>query len=96
MMKIYYPYLSDKREKKYYIITKTGKQVYFGASGYQDYTQHKDDDRRDAYIRRHEKRENWENPDTAGYWAKRYLWSYKTKEEAYENIKKDLKKKGYI
>ena len=26
----YYPYKSDKPEKKYYIITKSEKKVYFG------------------------------------------------------------------
>ena len=32
-MKIYYPYKSDKKDKKFYIITITGNRVYFGASG---------------------------------------------------------------
>ena len=30
----YYPYKSDKPEKKYYIITKSEKKIYFGAAGY--------------------------------------------------------------
>ena len=33
-MKYYYPYKSDKPDKKYYIITKDNKRVYFGAAGY--------------------------------------------------------------
>ena len=37
-MKNYFPYKSDKPEKKYYIITKDNKRVYFGAEGYYDYT----------------------------------------------------------
>lgn len=40
--------------------------------------------------------ENWNDPNTASYWAKRYLWSYSSKSEAYENIKKDLKRKGFL
>ncbi len=30
----YYPYKSDKPNKKYYIITNDNKKVYFGAAGY--------------------------------------------------------------
>jgi hypothetical protein len=30
----YYPYKSDKPDKKYYIITNSGKKVYFGQAGY--------------------------------------------------------------
>ncbi len=43
-MKKYYPYKSDKAEKKYYIITKDKKKVYFGATGYEDFTTHKDEE----------------------------------------------------
>ena len=54
-MKIYYPYKSDRKDKKYYIVTKTGSRVYFGASGYEDYTIHKNEIRKQAYISRHKK-----------------------------------------
>ena len=53
----YKPYISDKPDKKYYIITKTGKKVYFGSSAYEDYTTHKDPKRKEAYIQRHKKNE---------------------------------------
>ena len=32
----YYPYKSDKPNKKYYIITNDNKKVYFGAASYSD------------------------------------------------------------
>ena len=54
----YYPYKSDKPEKKYYIITSTGKKLHFGSSDYQDFTQHKDEDRKNSYIKRHQKNLN--------------------------------------
>ena len=38
----------------------------------------------------------WHDPGAASYWALKYLWSYPTKEEAYNHIKKDLKKWGII
>ena len=41
MSKIYYPYPSDKPDKKYFIITYSGRKVYFGSAGMSDYTIHK-------------------------------------------------------
>lgn len=97
-MHTYYPYPATDGKHKYYIITASGKRVLFGALGYEDYTTHKDPARKARYIARHKKNESkfWNDPDTASYWALKYLWSYPTKEEAYINIKKDLKKYGYI
>lgn len=98
-MKIYYPYVSDKKGKKYFIMTKSGDHIYFGASGYEHYTDgHKDEKRKQAYISRHKKNEDWTKSgiDTAGFWSRWYLWEYPTKEEAYRNIKKDLVKWGVL
>ena len=88
-MKIYYPYKSDKKDKKIFIITINGDRVYFGASGYDDYTTHKDEKRREAYRRRHEKNEDWTETgiNTAGWWSWHYLWSYPSKKAAYNAIK---------
>ena len=53
----YYPYISDKPNKKYFIITNDNRKVYFGASGYEHYTDgHLDEKRKQAYIKRHKKR----------------------------------------
>ena len=87
-MKKYYPYKSDKPEKKYYVITDTNKKVYFGAAGYDDFTTHKDEERRQRYIARH-KNEDWTKSgiDTPGFWAYHYLWSFPSKTQAYQKIK---------
>lgn len=42
------------------------KSVAFGAVGYEDYTQHHDDARRDSYLKRHGAQEDFENPTSAG------------------------------
>ena len=65
----YHPYKSDKPEKKYYIITNSGRKIYFGAAGMSDFTKHKDEARKQRYINRHKKNENWGKSgiDTAGY-----------------------------
>ena len=90
-MKKYKPYPSDKGAKKFYIITNDNKKIYFGATGYEHYTEgHLDERRKWAYIWRHRKNENWRDPDTAGFWSFHYLWLEKTYEEAYKKIRKQL------
>jgi len=59
-MELYYPYPATNGKNKYYIITKTGKKVYFGAYGMNDYTIYYKmygkefaEKKRKAYIARH-------------------------------------------
>ena len=85
-MKAYYPYKSDKPEKKYYIITSSGKRVYFGDSKYEDFTQHKDEKRKANYLTRHRKREDWKNKDTAGFWSRWLLWNLPSVSSSYGDI----------
>jgi hypothetical protein len=84
----YYPYKSDKPDKKFFIITSTGKKVYFGSANMSDFTIHKDPERKNRYIQRHQKRENWNDKNTAGFWSRWYLWNLPTKEASYTDIKK--------
>ena len=37
--KKYFPYPSDRPAKKFFIITNDNKKVYFGASGYEHFTE---------------------------------------------------------
>ena len=87
-MTTYYPYKSDKPDKKFFIITSTGKKIYFGSAKMSDYTIHKDPLRKNAYIQRHQKRENWNDKNTAGFWSRWYLWNLPTKEASYQDIKR--------
>ncbi len=41
----YYPYKSDERIKKYYIITQINEKVYFGTAGMSYFTIHKNEAR---------------------------------------------------
>ncbi len=65
----YYPYKSDKPNKKQYIITNNNKKVYFGQAGASDFTIHKDEARKQRYINRHKNNEVWSKSgiDTAGF-----------------------------
>jgi Family of unknown function (DUF5754) len=64
--------------------------IRFGAWGMSDYTLHKDDGRKSLYDSRHSKNEDWGKSGrlTAGFWAKHYLWEYKSKTEALSEIKR--------
>jgi hypothetical protein len=86
----YYPYKSDKPNKKYYIITNDNKKVYFGASGYSDFTIHKDEARTQRYLNRHRNNENWTKSgiNTAGWWSRWILWHLPTFSASYQDIKK--------
>jgi len=89
-IKKYYPYKSDKPNKKFYIITNDNKKVYFGAAGMSDFTIHKDPVRKLKYVVRHQKRENWTKTgiDTPGFWSRWYLWNKPTLQASYDDIKK--------
>jgi hypothetical protein len=53
-------YISDKPNKKYYILDDNNKKIYFGQMGYEDFTKHKDEERRKAYRNRAENiKGNW-------------------------------------
>ena len=71
---------STRKDKKYMVYKvdsqnkKIGNVVHFGAVGYEDYTIHKDDKRRDNYIRRHQEREDWTDLNSAGTWSRFILW----------------------
>lgn len=79
---------SPRSAKKWRITTPTGKNVDFGASGYSDYTLHKDPSRQSNYLSRHEARENWTKSgiDTAGFWSRWLLWNLPDLEESIKDI----------
>lgn len=72
---------SDKPEKKYYVEIgtdrDTSKRIYFGDANMKDYTLFSPLEREEhkkQYISRHASRENWNDPETAGFWSKHILW----------------------
>lgn len=69
---------SSRKDKKlmasFYKNEKIIKTIHFGANGYSDFTIHKNNERKQRYINRHKKRENWENPCTAGSLSRYILW----------------------
>jgi hypothetical protein len=87
--------LPKGNKKKYKVLvvnndTQKRRTVRFGAQGYSDYTMHNDDERKSNYINRHKKREDWEDPFTAGFWSRWLLWNKKTIEASKRDIKNNF------
>ena len=55
-------YLSTRNNKKYMLQDSNNRWVHFGQMGYEDYTVHHDDKRRDSYLKRSKNISgNWKN-----------------------------------
>lgn len=80
---------SKAKGKKWAIYSvQTDKTINFGSEPYQDYTQHKNEDRKKLYINRHKKNENWNKSGimTAGFWSRWLLWNKPTISESIDNM----------
>lgn len=79
---------SPRKEKKWRAVFRrsTGKEysVDFGAAGMQDYTQHKDPQRRKNYVSRHTRDLRTRDPTRAGFLSMEVLWGSST------SLKKNL------
>ena len=80
-LKLYKPIPSNKKDKKYMVLTKKGV-IHFGAKGYQQYKDklghykhldHLDKKRRERYYARHGDRYTT-NKESAKYWSHKILW----------------------
>jgi hypothetical protein len=92
---------SPLKTKKYKVIIDDGKKkktIHFGAKGYEDYTIHKNNERKYRYIDRHKSKEDWQDPFTAGFWALHTLWNKPTIQGSLNDIKRnfDIKIKNDI
>lgn len=81
---------SPNKSKKFRIIFDDGSKVDFGATGYSNYTIHKDKVRMKLYLGRHRKRENWTKSGikTAGFWARWILWNKPSLRASIRNVEK--------
>ena len=88
---------STKPKKKYMAVFRDkGKIVrttHFGARGMSDYTRHKDKTRKARYIKRHKKRENWNDKFSPGALSRYILWGEPTLRESIKKYKRRFKLK---
>ena len=82
---------SDKPDKKYMAIIDDRKTIHFGQKGASDMTQHKSEDRKNRYILRHQKNEDWNNIYTAGFWSRWILWNKPSISESIRDTNNRLK-----
>ena len=68
---------STRAGKKLMAALEDKSTVHFGATGYQDFTQHGDEKRKASYLARHKKNEDWtlQGVESAGFWARWLLWN---------------------
>ncbi len=79
---------SSNPRKKYDAVIDGKKTVSFGATGYSDFTKHKDEERKERYIARHKVNQNWKDHETAGFYAKNILWNKPTIEASVQDTNK--------
>ena len=82
---------SDRKDKKFMARIDDKKSVHFGAKNMSDFTIHKDNERKNRYILRHQKNEQWDDINTAGFWSRFILWEKPTLNEAVKNINNKFK-----
>ena len=79
---------SRSKGKKYDVII-DGKTISFGAIGYDHFTGgHLDEERRKNYEKRHRAIGNFNDINTASFWAYRLLWLKPTMSEAIKDIER--------
>ena len=79
----------SKRKHKKYQATDGQKTVHFGDSRYQDFTQHKDEQRKKNYISRHSNEDHSvSNALSPAFLARHVLWSEKSVPESVRKLNK--------
>lgn len=80
LLKIVDSRANGKRYTAYFSVGEDNKlkKVHFGSATGETYIMHRDEDKKKNYLKRHEVRENWDNPLTAGALSRWILWNKKT------------------
>ena len=82
---------SKRKIKKYDLLNRIKNYLLsFGDSRFEDYTIHKDEARRQRYIDRHKRNEDFNKSGiyTSGFWARWLLWSLPTLEASIRDVNK--------
>lgn len=85
---------STRKDKRFMATFYNGKVVHFGLEGGKTYIDEGDKIKRENYLLRHQKRENWNDPYTAGSLSKFITWGEST--DINKNIEAFKKRFGNI
>jgi len=69
---------SSRKGKRFMVTFSNGKTVHFGLEGGKTYIDEGNKDKREAYLKRHQARENWDDPYSAGALSRWLLWGDST------------------
>ncbi len=85
-------YNAKTKDKRYTAIFEDGSSVSFGSPNHQNFTIHKNPERKRLYIGRHEAKENWSKSGikTAGFWSRWLLWNLPTLSQSIRDIENKL------
>lgn len=85
---------SDRPEKKMMVVLETdagrSKTIHFGDKSLPDYTTHNPmerEERKRLYLARHKVNENWNDPESAGFWSRWVLWNRPTIAASVRDVK---------
>ena len=84
------------RKNKKFVADVNGRKVHFGDSNYDDFTTHRNEQRKKNYISRHRKNENWNDVRTAGFYAKNVLWNRPTISESLKDMNSRFKDVSFV
>lgn len=65
---------STRQNKRFQATFKNGTTVHFGLKNGETYIDHGDKQKRENYLKRHIKNEDWNNPYSAGALSRFLLW----------------------
>ena len=71
---------SKRKNNKYVITLQNGKKLHFGSSQYPEFLIHKDEERKEKYLKRAKKIKNkqgeltYTNPESSNFWSVNLLW----------------------
>ena len=84
---------STRTTKKYQAVIDGRKTIHFGSSSHSDFTRHKDTERKQRYINRHRKNEDWTKSgvETAGFYSRWVTWHKPTIEKSIEDLNNRFK-----
>jgi len=77
-----------KLQAKFTLENGRTRTTHFGAEGMSDYTKNRDKDRKQRYLKRHRRNENWNNPLSAGALSRWILWNKETRGASINDFKR--------